>query len=82
MVVNGSEGLAAVATDSQLVHNDLNVKDEKIAPKRELNTQPEKALVPELFRASTHRPALRAEPLSSLVTGALALDPSQAQRRE
>jgi hypothetical protein len=26
MVVNGSDGLAAVATDSQLVRNDLNVK--------------------------------------------------------
>jgi hypothetical protein len=76
MVVNGSDGLAAVATDSQLVRNDPNVKDEKTASKRELNTQPEKVLVPDLFRASTHRLALGAETLSSLVTGALALDTS------
>jgi len=32
MIVNGSDGLAAVATDSQLVHNDLDVKFEKIPP--------------------------------------------------
>jgi hypothetical protein len=45
MVVNGSDGLAVITTDWQLVRYDLNVKDEKIEPKRDLNTQPEKALV-------------------------------------
>jgi hypothetical protein len=43
MVVNGSDGLAAVATDSQFVRIDLHVKGEKIPPKREINNQPEKA---------------------------------------
>ena len=30
MVVNGSDALAAIATDSLLVHKDHDVKDEKI----------------------------------------------------
>src|SRR5687768_10341959 len=37
--------------------------------------------LPDLFRTFSHRLAVTAEPLSSLVTGALALDTSQAQRR-
>jgi hypothetical protein len=43
MVVNGSDGLAVVATASLLVRNDHNVKGDKISPKREINIQPEKA---------------------------------------
>jgi hypothetical protein len=81
MVVNGRNWLAAVATDSQLVRNGLNVKEDKTLSKREINTELEKAILPDLSRASTHRPALMVEPLSSLMTGALALDTSQAQRR-
>jgi hypothetical protein len=42
MVVNGSDGLAAIATDSLLVRKDHDVKDEKISPKRKINNQPEK----------------------------------------
>ena len=81
VVVNASDWLAAVATDSQIVRHDLSVKDEKMSPKREISIQPEKALLPDLFRASTHHLALIAESLPSLVTGALALDTGQAQRR-
>jgi hypothetical protein len=78
MIVNGGNGLAAVATDSQFVRNDVNVKVGKISSKREVNTRTEKALLPNLSRVSTHRLALIAESLSSLVTGALAFDTSQA----